>query len=70
MPSTDTSRSLTRAIHIGTFNQPTRYSLGIATETPGFDDPASHEHLAWVFNPDGDEKAYYTAFKHRRQRRF
>jgi len=43
--STNTDRPPLRAVYIETFNQPARYSLGIAIETPGFDDPASHEHL-------------------------
>jgi hypothetical protein len=46
--STNTNRPPLRAVYIGTFNQPARYNLGIAIETPGFDDPASHEHLAWA----------------------
>ncbi len=56
VPTPSTPR---RAVYMGTFNEPARYSLGIAVEAPGFDDHNSGEHLAWVFNPDGDENAYY-----------
>jgi hypothetical protein len=61
MPNTDTdtNRPPLRAVYIGTFNEPRRHSLGHALEAPGFDDRNSADHLAWMFNPDGDGTCYY-----------
>lgn len=39
--------------------QPTTGSKGIAYAAHGFDDPESAEYGAYLFQPDGDENAYY-----------
>lgn len=48
-----------RANYIGTCPEPRPGCIGTAVEANGFNNPRSHEYLAWAFRPDGSEIVYY-----------
>ena len=36
---------------------------GVVFKAGGYDDPESAGYLAWLFQPNGDENAYYCEYK-------
>lgn len=49
----------TKYEYIGDCQKPSPGSVGEAWPAEGCDDPESCQYGAWLFQPDGDQDAYY-----------